>query len=87
MRTELIRTPTPIDHRRLLSVTVLSATLMTLTSCGPSGVTLLKPSNLVNYQYVTCYPHGKDPSVVNECIQYYEKRGFVKEDQINLLQM
>jgi hypothetical protein len=76
-----------IDRQRLLSVAILSAALMILANCGPSGVTLLKPSNLVNYQYVTCYPHGNDPSVVNACIQYYEKRGFVKEDQINMLQM
>lgn len=77
-----------IKPQRLLSGAILwSAALLTLSACGPSGVTLLKPSNLVNYQYVTCYPHRNDPSVVKECIQYYEKRGFVKEDQINMLQM
>lgn len=61
--------------------------IILLGGCGPTGVTLLKPGNLVNYQYVTCYAHKDDPSVLAECIKYYEQRGFVKEDQINMLQM
>jgi len=61
--------------------------IILLGGCGPAGVTLLKPSNLVNYEYVTCYPSKDDPSVLKDCLRYYEERGFVKEDQINILQM
>lgn len=61
--------------------------LVVLPGCGPSGVTLLKPSNLVDYQYVTCFPHKDDPGALAACIRYYEERGFVRQDQVNVLQM
>ena len=76
-----------VDIRTLLSVAILSFTTIVLASCGPAGVTLMKPSNLVNYQYVTCFPQKNDAGAVAECIRYYEARGFVRQDEINMLQM
>lgn len=74
-----------IKGRLFFAAAVFSGLLV--AGCGPSGVTLLKPSSLVNYQYVTCFPHQDDPGALDQCIRYYEDRGFVKEDQVNLLQM
>ena len=76
-----------VELRTLLSLAIASSTMILLASCGPTGVTLMKPSNLVNYQYVTCFPQKNDAGALEECIQYYEDRGFVKQDQINMLQM
>lgn len=61
--------------------------LFFLGACGPSGVTLIKPStSLVDYEYVTCSPRKDDPDAVENCIRYYEKQGFLRQSEVNVLQ-